>query len=89
MSLCFRVATSYGKLAPIRNGNLCHICILLYMVTTLILIMHDVGHLLGTGIMLRPMGVPLVIAISVNLRGTTEIMRLRHHAGLRARLLNL
>ena len=47
--------------------------ILLYMVTTLILIMHDVGHLLGTGIMPRPMGVPLVIAISVNVRGTTEI----------------
>ena len=32
------------------------------------LIMHDIGHLLGVGIMILPMGVPLVIATHASAR---------------------
>ena len=65
---------SSESLNPHMYGNLCHACILLYMVTTLMLIMFDVEHLPGVGTMFLPMGVPLVIATPASARGVVSVV---------------
>ena len=75
--LLSRFETRYGKLAS--DLAICAVVASCCIWSTHMLIMLDVGHLSGVGIMSLPMGVPFVIATHASARRVVFVLRVSIH----------